>query len=139
MKIIKSRQVLYEQRKFDSDDEKNCYIVLRQFYPKHKIKCHTLKKLTDYPRKFSLNIDFVTPDFYVEFKGAWAFTNSAVKHGLKTKLFWFVNQYQDKPLLVVVNQRNTPTMQGLLVVQLSNLQEYLNDYLYKRNRNKSLW
>ena len=121
--------------KFDSEEECECFKLILKGYSLSQINVHKNFKLTDYPIPFKINLDFETPDFYAEYKGYWAFTNNALKHGLKTKYLWFSSVYKDKPFYLVVKSKKPPSIKGIKVVKLKT---FLSIILNHANLSKKL-
>lgn len=130
--IISSNTIFYKGIKFDSHGELVCYKLLLQKYSKKDIQVHKKFTLCNYPRKLSLNLDFEVPDFYVEYKGSWAFTHSAIKQGQKVKFFWFMNQYRDKPLIICTDQldnaKKKHVIKGISITNLQRMQQDIKNH-----------
>lgn len=116
---------------FDSGQEMQCYKTLLKFYPAEVIWLQQRKVLTDNPFPLRYTIDFETPDYYIEFKGNWALNSHHNHQMLKIKLYWFVNQYPDKPLLLVVDSPKLK-IKGIRTTTLANLYPYLKHDLSQK-------
>ena len=131
--FIKAKKTYFNNIRFDSTSECRCYQELLKIYPRTEIKVHVDKKLLSFPQNYFTNIDFETPDCYVEFKGNWAFQNRAIITGLKSTYLLFQNKHYDKPFLMVINnRRNVPEIKGIKIVKLSQLIGEINDVIHQR-------
>ncbi|MEM4134667.1 MAG: hypothetical protein QXV73_05665 [Candidatus Micrarchaeia archaeon] len=118
------KKILYEGKVFYSELEYIVYGILRRFYKPPEIKTQVRYTLTEFPSLLTYILDFETPWNYIEVKGGWVLSRQQELQYLKTKIYWFVNQYRDKEFLLVVNNKKI-FLPGVKTVLISELEEYL--------------
>ncbi|MEM1971142.1 MAG: hypothetical protein QXM92_01595 [Candidatus Anstonellales archaeon] len=118
------KKILYEGKIFYSELEYIVYYILKKFYKIPDIKTQIRYTLTRFPSVLDHILDFETPHNYIEVKGGWLLSRQQELQYLKTKTYWFVNQYNKKKFLLVVNNKKI-ILPGIKTILVSDLEEYL--------------